>query len=95
MSVRSSFPSMHCCIAVITMYYAWRFSDAFSTRFPRFFFRACVPLLISLVLSTVYLRHHWVPDCLAGMALGVVVLMLVPRLRRAWPQLSNASRSPG
>jgi membrane-associated phospholipid phosphatase len=83
----SSFPSMHCCIAMLTLVYAWRFGDAVWPRRGRAFFWVCLPLVVSLWVSTVYLRHHWVPDCLAGIALALACVFVTPRIRRMWPHL--------
>jgi membrane-associated phospholipid phosphatase len=81
----SSFPSMHCAIAMMTLLYGWRFGSAVFTRRPRLFFWLCLPIVVSLWCSTVYLRHHWVPDCLAGMVLGIVCYRITPVVRRVWP----------
>jgi membrane-associated phospholipid phosphatase len=81
----SSFPSMHCAIAMMTLLYGWRFGAGVFPRRPRLFFWLCLPFVVSLWLSTVYLRHHWVPDCIAGMALGVFCFLITPVLRRRWP----------
>jgi membrane-associated phospholipid phosphatase len=86
----SSFPSMHCCIAMLTLVYAWRFGDAVFPTVKRLFFWICLPLVISLWLSTIYLRHHWILDCFAGIALAIITVVLTPRLRRIWPQLNPA-----
>jgi membrane-associated phospholipid phosphatase len=89
----SSFPSMHCAIAMMTLLYGWRFGAGVFPRRPRLFFWICLPLVVSLWLSTVYLRHHWVPDCLAGMALGVFCFVITPVLRRRWPGAEAAART--
>jgi membrane-associated phospholipid phosphatase len=86
----SSFPSMHCCIAMLTLVYGWRFGDAVFPRRPRLFFWICLPLVVSLWLSTIYLRHHWILDCFAGIALAIACVAVTPRLRRVWPQLREA-----
>jgi membrane-associated phospholipid phosphatase len=89
--VRSAFPSLHCSIALLTLVYAWRFGDALFPKRPRLYFRICVPLVVSLWFSTIYLRHHWVPDIAAGLLLGVASATLAPRLRRAWPRRQTAN----
>ncbi len=89
----SSFPSMHCAIAMMTLLYGWRFGSAVFPRRPRLFFWLCLPLVVSLWVSTVYLRHHWVPDCLAGMLLGVVCFQITPILRRKWPGAEAAAHA--
>ena len=92
-STRSSFPSMHCAVAMLTLLYAWRFGSAVFPRRPRLYFWICVPLVISLWASTVYLRHHWVPDCVAGMILGVATYLVTPWMRRRWPDAEAAARA--
>ena len=50
---------------------------ASATRLPRRaarLFWLVVPLELSLYVSTVYLRHHWIPDIAAGIVLGAVRL---------------------
>jgi membrane-associated phospholipid phosphatase len=89
--VRSAFPSLHCSIALLTLVYAWRFGDALFPKWPRAYFWICVPLVISLWSSTIYLRHHWVPDIAAGLLLGMVSATLAPRVRRAWPRRRAAA----
>ncbi len=84
--IRSAFPSLHCSIALLTLFYAWRFGDALFPRRPRLYFWICLPLVGSLWLSTIYLRHHWVPDIAAGLLLGLASATLAPRLRKAWPR---------
>ena len=85
--IRSAFPSLHCSIALLTLFYAWRFGDALFPKRPRLYFWICLPLVISLWLSTIYLRHHWVPDIAAGLLLGLASSTLAPRLRAAWPRV--------
>lgn len=89
----SSFPSMHCAIGMMTLLYGWRMGDAVFPRRPKLFFWLCVPLVVSLWISTVYLRHHWVPDCIAGMILGVACYKVTPILRRRWPGAEAALRT--
>lgn len=89
----SSFPSMHCAIAMMTLLYSRRFGSAVFPRRPQLFFWLILPFVVSLWLSTVYLRHHWVPDCVAGMLLGVACYHVTPILRRYWPGADAAART--
>jgi membrane-associated phospholipid phosphatase len=89
--VRSAFPSLHCSIALLTLFYAWRFGDAIFPKRPRRIFWIYLPLVVSLWLSTIYLRHHWVPDIAAGLLLGLASATLAPRVRRAWPLRASAN----
>jgi len=82
---RSAFPSLHCSLGLLTLIYAWRFGDAVSARYKRLFFAIVAVLVVSLWISVVYLRHHWIPDIWAGLALGLTANLLAPWLRRTWP----------
>ncbi|TFH00092.1 MAG: inositol phosphorylceramide synthase [Calditrichales bacterium] len=63
---RDAFPSGHTEITILTMYYAWKFT-------PRYF-RILVVIGISLIISTVYLRYHYVIDVAAGAFLAAIVI---------------------
>jgi membrane-associated phospholipid phosphatase len=84
-STHSSFPSMHCATSMLTLLYAWRFGSALFPRRPHLYFWVCLPLVVSLWCATVYLRHHWILDCIAGIILGTVCYFAAPWLRRHWP----------
>ncbi len=85
-SSRAAFPSLHCAITLISLIYAWRFSKPL--------FRLLLIPGISLVIATVYLRHHYVIDILAGFGLAVAVHQLAPRLDNAWNRLAGHTDSP-
>ena len=82
---RSAFPSLHCSLALFTLFVAYRFGDAIFPRFPRLYFWACVPVVVLLIISTVYLRHHWLPDCAAGILLAILADFGARALRKHWP----------
>jgi len=90
---RSAFPSLHCSFGVLTLLSAWRFGDAVVPRMPRLFFWICVPVVVSLWCSTIYLRHHWIPDCLAGFVLGVSSDRIAIFLRTHWPSVATTQRT--
>lgn len=83
---RSAFPSLHCSLALLTLIYSYRFSDAVWPRRPRLWFKVVVVAVVSLWISVVYLRHHWVVDIFAGLAVGGLANWLAPILRRRWPK---------
>lgn len=83
---RSAFPSLHCSLGLITLAFSRRYGDAVFPRRPRLFFWICVPLVVSLWLSTIYLRHHWVPDIAAGLILGVISITGATWIHRVWPK---------
>ena len=90
---RSAFPSLHCALALVALVYAWRFGSAVFPSRPRLFFWICLPVVISLWISTVYLRHHWTVDCAAGLAVGAVAVYAAQRLRSVWPSPSTRSEA--
>jgi membrane-associated phospholipid phosphatase len=83
---RSAFPSLHCSLALLTLIYSYRFSDAVFPRRPRLWFYVVLVIVVSLWISVVYLRHHWVVDIFAGLCLGGTANWLAPILRRRWPK---------
>lgn len=89
---RSAFPSLHCSLALLTLIYAWRFGSSVFPRRPRLYFQICLPLVVSLWLSTIYLRHHWIPDILAGLVLGFIANLIAPWLRKHWPSGQREQR---
>lgn len=73
---RAAFPSLHTAVSVVMLACAWRHLRAW--------FWIALPLVLGLWVSTIYLRHHYVVDLLAGFALAPVALLLAPRLDRWW-----------
>ncbi len=75
-AARAAFPSLHAGVSCLSLAYSWRY------------LRGCFPVLLAFVIpllvSTVYLRHHWIVDLLAGAALVPWVLWVTPRFERWW-----------
>jgi len=71
---RDCFPSGHTEITLVAVYYAWRFH--------RKTFRFFLPLGAAIVLSTVYLRYHYVVDVVAGALLAGVVILTARHIFR-------------
>jgi len=59
---RDVFPSLHVGISFVVWLYAWRNSKRL--------FWILSPIILSLWLSTVYLRYHYLIDCVAGFVLA-------------------------
>jgi hypothetical protein len=87
--VHASFPSLHCALSTTALLYAWRFRRA---ALGWGLFAAFLPLVVSLWLATIYLRHHWVVDCFAGIGLATLVFVLTPWLRRLHERLTAGAR---
>ncbi len=64
-----AFPSGHTAIILLVLYVSYYFL--------RRFFYIMIPISISLIFSTVYLRYHYVVDVLGGIALTIVTILLV------------------
>lgn len=87
----SSFPSLHCALSMTALLYAWRFRKSVGSSL---MFWVFLPLVVSLWLSTIYLRHHWAVDCLAGFALSIALFVPVPWLRRRYTEFRERVLSP-
>lgn len=77
-----AFPSLHVGISAIALIYAFRFRKA--SRFDRVVYWIFVPLVVSLWLSTIYLRHHWFVDIIAGWLLAGFACWIAPILVGNW-----------
>ena len=73
---RAAFPSLHSGVSLVTLYYVWRHC--------RWYFPILLVVVVGLLTSTVYLRHHWVVDLLGGALLVPWAIWATPRLERWW-----------
>jgi len=71
---RDCFPSGHTEITLLVLYYAYRFH--------RPTFKWFVVPCVAIILSTVYLRYHYVIDVAAGIVAAVVVILTAKPLYR-------------
>ncbi len=78
-SSRGAFPSLHCAITLISLMYAF-------TMERKLFYILLIPG-ISLVLATVYLRHHYVIDIFAGFGLAIFSYYVSPHIASWWENL--------
>jgi len=72
---RDCFPSGHTELTLLVLFYAHRFH--------RKVFWWLLPLGIGVIVSTVYLRYHYVMDVVAGALVAVLVVMIAGPLYRA------------
>ncbi len=79
---RAAFPSLHAAVSLVAMVYAW--------RYVRTWFWILLPFCLGLWVSTVYLRHHYVVDLLAGWALAPLALWMAPRVDAWWTRRQRA-----
>jgi membrane-associated phospholipid phosphatase len=72
---RDCFPSGHTELTLLVLFYAHRFHTKV--------FWWLLPLGIGVIISTVYLRYHYVMDVVAGALVAVLVVMIARPLYRA------------
>jgi membrane-associated phospholipid phosphatase len=73
---RDCMPSGHTQIVLIALFLAHRYE--------KFLFYLFFPIICALILSTVYLRYHYVIDFFAGVALAIGCMIVGPLLHRWW-----------
>jgi membrane-associated phospholipid phosphatase len=71
---RDCMPSGHVAIALLVLFLSYRYA--------RLLFYLFCPIVGALILSTVYLRYHYVIDLFAGAALAAGCSLIGPRLYR-------------
>jgi len=75
-SSRAAFPSLHIAITILTLTYAFRFI--------RKLFWILLPLGVGLLIATIYLRHHYAIDLLAGAPLSILAYRYSPWVEQKW-----------
>ena len=73
---RAAFPSLHTAVSTVSLIYAWRYA--------RTFFYVLVPFVLGLWASTIYLRHHYFVDLVAGWLLAPLAVWVAPHLEAFW-----------
>ena len=73
---RAAFPSLHAAASTVALVHAWRFLRRWSWLL--------LPFVVGLWVSTIYLRHHYFVDLVAGWALAPVALWVAPRIDAWW-----------
>ncbi|HET8647891.1 MAG TPA: phosphatase PAP2 family protein [Vicinamibacteria bacterium] len=82
MDSRAAFPSLHAAVSLVALVYAW--------RHVRGWFYVLAPFVLGLWVSTIYLRHHYAVDLLAGWALAPVAILVAPRIDAWWARQQRA-----
>ncbi len=83
---RAAFPSLHAGVSLVALIYGWRYLRAW--------FWMLLPFAVGLWVSTIYLRHHYVVDLLAGWLLAPVAVWVAPRLDGWWAAQQRALGHP-
>jgi membrane-associated phospholipid phosphatase len=79
---RAAFPSLHTAVSLVMLVTAWRYL--------RVWFWFTLPFVLGLWLSTIYLRHHYLVDLLAGFALAPAAVWTAPRIDSWWARRQRA-----
>jgi membrane-associated phospholipid phosphatase len=83
---RAAFPSLHAAVSLLALVYAW--------RYVRGWFWGLLPFAVGLWVSTIYLRHHYVVDLIAGWLLAPGAAWVAPRLDAWWAARQRARGYP-
>lgn len=78
---RDVMPSGHTQIALVVLYLSYRYE--------RIVFYLFLPIVTGLILSTIYLRYHYVVDLFAGGGLAVGCMIFGPPLFELWNRFYN------
>jgi len=79
---RDVMPSGHTQIALMVLYLAYRYE--------RILFYPFLPLIAGLIVSTIYLRYHYVVDLMAGVVIAAGCLAIGFRIHAWWNRLQEA-----
>jgi membrane-associated phospholipid phosphatase len=63
-----AFPSGHVAVALLVSHFSYRF-------YPKIFYFT-LPIIILLIISTIYLRYHYLVDVLAGVLLYLIIIII-------------------
>ena len=85
-------PSMHTCLCLIVLFYAVRYRRYFKYQKTAMWFWLVGN--ISLILSTVYLRYHWVVDVIFGIVLAVIAYYLTEVFYKYWLKKRSDNNLP-
>lgn len=80
-----AFPSGHTAVALVSLFYAWKYRE-------RVLFGVLAPAVSALIVSTVYLRYHYVIDVIAGILLAVLTIFISPWMHRLFSGSPRQSR---
>ena len=85
--IGGSIPSPHCANATVMWIMAYRYLR------PSFWI--LLPVVLSLYVSTVYGRYHYVTDAAAGVAVAFLSVALAPALMRGWDRIAGRRADAG
>jgi membrane-associated phospholipid phosphatase len=85
---RASFPSLHVALSSLAVLQAWKFGGTIGKGW---IFGIWLFIAAGIWISTIYLRHHWAVDVLAGFALAGVSFVAGAQVMRMWSAIDRHS----
>ena len=82
--IGSNLPSPHCAVATVM----WLMAH----RYVRTAFYVLAPVIISIYVSTFFLRFHYLSDTVAGILTAILVIIVAPAFPRAWNAAARRGR---
>lgn len=82
---RDAFPSGHTAVALVVLYLAYKFQ--------RFLFWIFLSFVLALLVSTVYLRYHYVVDVIAGILLSAFTVYIGEKFYNYLEKRNNAKNA--
>lgn len=80
---RDCYPSLHTAISVVMLIYIWRYQRRWMWVY--------APMVVLIILATLYLRFHYGMDDIAGLCLAVVVSYFAPAAQAIWRRADVSS----
>jgi membrane-associated phospholipid phosphatase len=81
-----AFPSGHTAVALVSLFYARKYRE-------KVLVWVLVPAVSALIVSTVYLRYHYVIDVIAGVLLAALTVLIAPKTYRIFSGSSGNLQS--
>lgn len=82
-----AFPSLHVGISTLALILTYKFRNL--TPFMRKFLYTCIFICLGLWFSTLYLRHHWFIDIIAGWVVAIIAYYIGVKTTKFWRNLSG------
>ncbi len=75
------FPSGHTAVSVLALMLAW--------RYVRQLVRFMAPLVVALIVSTLYLRYHYLTDVVGGVILAIIAFVCSEKMHAAFERRAH------
>jgi membrane-associated phospholipid phosphatase len=82
--IGSNFPSPHCAVTTVMWLMTY--------RYVRTAFYVLAPVVVSIYISTFFLRYHYLADSVAGILIGILAVIAAPAFPRAWNAAARRCR---